>query len=244
MFIIVATNKKKRGISMSNYTYSKVTAQNGVVLHSMKGSPVDIRLHSRGKLESPKSILDSGWLYGINGGFFNVSNKQLLSISLKNGSEITAGGSSNARANRGTLIWDNKAKKFYCKQITTKTQVEALVSDKTNYWAQGGVSLALRQSDSDWKDMIAPNNEYLPGSTSNTQRAAVVYNNTNNIWLIVTDTKCTITEFRTAINENIGSGTLVDGISLDGSTCAQMYCAEKHVQHPRSVVSVIGFKRP
>lgn len=224
------------------YTYSKVTASNGVVLHTMKGSPVDLKLHSKAKLLQIKDILDDGWLYGINGGFFDKPSETIVSISLKDGKSIAANGHANAKYARGTLIWDNKAKKFYCKQLQTQAQVEALVSDKANYWAQGGISLALGKSESDWLKMIGPNGETIPGYGS-AERAGLVYNNTNNVWLIITDKACTIEAFRRAIIEKVGSGTLVDGISLDGSTCAQMICKEATVTHGRQVMSVLGFKR-
>lgn len=222
------------------YTYSKVIASNGVVLHTMKGSPVDLKLHTTGKTVPIKEILDAGWLYGINGGFF--SSGTILSISIKDGKSIGPDGQQNAKYSRGTVIWDNAAKKFHCAQLQTKAQVENLITTKTNYWAQGGISLALGKSEADWKKMIGVNGESIPGNTS-AERAALVYNNTNNLWLIVSEKACTIEAFRTAIKEKVGSSTLVDGISLDGSTCAQMYCSEGSVIHPRSVLSVLGFKR-
>lgn len=224
------------------YTYSKVTASNGVVLHTMKGSPADLKLHSKGQLLQINEILDSGWLYGINGGFFDQASQTLVSLSIKDGAAIATGGSANAKYARGTVIWDNASKKFYCKQLQTKAEVESIISTKTNYWAQGGISLALGKSESEWLKMIGPNGESIPGYSS-AERAGLVYNNTNNLWLVVTEKACTIEAFRKAIKEKVGSGTLVDGISLDGSTCAQMICSEGGVTHGRKVMSVLGFKR-
>ncbi|WP_278738691.1 phosphodiester glycosidase family protein [Paenibacillus macerans] len=71
--------------------------------------------------------------------------------------------------------------------------------------------------------------ENMQNRTGNAFRTGLVYNNTNNIWLIVTDVKCTAAEFRTAIKEKVGSGTLVNGIFLDGSGSSQMKCKEKKV---------------
>lgn len=228
-----------------SYTYSKLTASNGVILHTMKGSPNDIKLHSKSQLMSLKGLLDSGWLYGINGGFFD-SPSSILSISIKDGKPLGTNngynGSSNAAYARGTIIWDASAKKFYCKQISTKSEIDKIVKDTTKYWAQGGISLALGKTESAWKTMIGSNGERIPGATK-TYRAGMVYNKYNNIGLIVTDNECTIEQFRTAIKEKVGSGTLVDGISLDGSTCAQMYCAEATITRQRSIMTVIGFKR-
>ena len=226
------------------YTYSKVTGTNGVGLHTMKGSPVDLKVHSQGTLTSISSLLETGWLYGINGGFFDVSSKTLLSVAIKDGTAVASGGSANAVYDRGTIIWDNAAKKFHCKVLKTKDQIESYITTKTNYWAQGGISLALGKTTSAWKTMIGANGENIPGGlTTSTYRAGLVYNSSNNVWLIVSDGMCTIEAFRDAIIEKVGSGTLVDGISLDGSTCAQMVCAEKSVLRDRAIMSVLGFKK-
>jgi hypothetical protein len=57
-------------------------------------------------------------------------------------------------------------------------------------------------------------------------RTAIVYNNGLNVWFIVTPTPSTAAEFRSAILEKVGSGTLVDGIFLDGDGSSQMQCTE------------------
>ncbi|MEJ8306580.1 hypothetical protein [Saccharibacillus sacchari] len=71
-----------------------------------------------------------------------------------------------------------------------------------------------------WKQRAQ--NENMQGIDSDTQRSGVVYNNTNNIWLIMTPTQCTAEQFRTAILGSIGFGTLVNGIFLDSGGSSQM----------------------
>lgn len=180
------------------------------------------------------------WLKNDNSQYtFLMINGNIIS-----GTASASGGSANAVYTRGTLIWDNAAKKFHCKVLQTKAQIENYITTKTNYWAQGGVSLALGKTTSAWKTMIVANGENIPGGlTGSTYRAGLVYNSSNNIWLVVSDGMCTIEAFRAAIIEKVGSGTLVDGISLDGSTCTQMVCSEKSVLGDRPIMSVLGFKR-
>ncbi|MGI6120569.1 MAG: hypothetical protein ACOYIB_08420 [Desulfosporosinus sp.] len=43
---------------------------------------------------------------------------------------------------------------------------------------------------------IAVNDEHLPDPDRKTERAALAYNSYNNIYLIVTDSKCTAAKFR------------------------------------------------
>ncbi|WP_163858126.1 hypothetical protein [Paenibacillus elgii] len=203
----------------ANYTYSKVTASNGVVLHAMKASPNDI------KLKAISSNLKNQSSYGINGGFFG-SGGTLLSIAVNN--HVPAGGGSigelykgavNVGYARGTLVWDAKASKYSVQVV--KWASELNVSNTSNYWAQGGISMRL-SSDSTWKSQATAEN--IPGGVNGTAsgRSALVYNSGGNIWLVVTNTTCTPEQFRTAIKEKIGSGTLVDGIFLDGSGSSQM----------------------
>lgn len=225
-------------------TYAKSTASNGVVLHSLKGSPNDIKLYTNGSSKAATTLLKEAGLHGINGGFFDGGDKTILSIAIQDGKAIGSNsgynGTSNAGKTRGTLIWDASEKKFICKALSDKTAVEKLVSSTTNYWAQGGISMSLASTESAWKTTAS--NESMPNRDGSTYRAGIVYNSSNNIWLVISSNSCSAAAFRAAIKEKIGSNTLVDGIFLDGSTCAQMYSPDYELNHGRSVMAVIGYK--
>ncbi|MGO4272319.1 hypothetical protein AB4Z22_21175, partial [Paenibacillus sp. TAF58] len=55
-------------------------------------------------------------------------------------------------------------------------------------------------------------------------RSAVVYDNQENIYMIVTPSYCTIGEFRAAILDSFSDRKLVDGIYLDGDGSSQLKC--------------------
>jgi exopolysaccharide biosynthesis protein len=80
------------------------------------------------------------------------------------------------------------------------------------------------QNESGWYDQASA--EGMPNIDGKTTRTALVYNSGLNIWLVVTETLCTAEAFRHAIKDQIGSGTIVDGIFLDGGGSSQMRCAE------------------
>ncbi|NHW36351.1 phosphodiester glycosidase family protein [Paenibacillus aceris] len=81
----------------------------------------------------------------------------------------------------------------------------------------------MRLNDSfGWEnDMIL---EEMPAYNESRMRTAIVYDNLENMYMIVTPTYCTIAEFRTAILETLGNRRLVDGIYLDGDGSSQMLC--------------------
>lgn len=70
-------------------------------------------------------------------------------------------------------------------------------------------------------DMIV---EEMPAYDESRMRTAIVYDNQENLYMIVTPTNCTIAEFRAAILEQFGDRKLVDGIYLDGDGSSQMQC--------------------
>lgn len=221
----------------TTYTYGKVTASNGVVLHYMKGSPNDITLRKI------SSNLKSQSYYGINGGFYNFSDGSLLSIAVNNDVPVGGGtmyelykGAHNTNYDRGTLVWDKSAGQYSVQVVRWAYNLK--VSSRSNYWAQGGISMSLND-DQNWKTNAA--NEDIPGGIngSSSGRAGLVYNSGANIWLVVTNTTCTPEQFRTAIKEKIGSGTLVNGIFLDGSGSSQM----RALDSTGTLVNVTGDSR-
>ncbi|KJB87263.1 hypothetical protein AZ66_14000 [Paenibacillus sp. E194] len=202
---------------MSKATYSKCTASNGVVLHALKCSPNDVRLRSC------RTNLCNQQMTAVNGGFFDFASGALLSIAVQNNQPVKGSrggygsGWHNAKYARGTLVWDSAARR-YSVQIV-KSADELQVSDRSRYWSQGGISMSL-QDDGGWQQRARQQN--MPNMAGKTYRTALVYGSSLNLWMVVTNTPCTASEFRTAIKQKIGSGTLVDGVFLDGSGSSQM----------------------
>lgn len=203
---------------MSKATYSKCTASNGVVLHSLKCSPNDI------KLQTCRTSVCSQPLTAINGGFFDFASGALLSVSVQDDKPLKgsrgdySSGWHNAKYARGTLVWDAATRKYSVQVV--KSADELNVSDRSRYWAQGGISMCLHD-DSGWERIAREQN--MPNMAGKAFRTAMVYGTGLNLWLIVTNTACTAAEFRSALKQKIGSGTLVDGIFLDGSGSSQMH---------------------
>lgn len=202
---------------MSNYSYIR---DNGVVLTVIKASPNNITLKA---IDSNVTTSSS---FGINGGFFYGTD--LLSIAVNNDVPVkgVAGGYGsgwfNEKYSRGTLVWDRDVSRYSIQKVSSASDLE--VSNRSSYWAQGGISMNLK-SDSNWKYLASE--EGMPNIDGNTTRTALVYSSGLNIWLVVTDTACTAEAFRSAIQGQIGSGTIVDGIFLDGGGSSQLKCAEK-----------------
>lgn len=202
------------------YTYSKTTASNGVVLQSIKTSPNEVYM----KGLPGGSTIPGQSSNGINGSFFDFSTGNLLTIAVNNDDPVGPGskndygsGYQNAGYARGTLVWDSQKAKFSVQIVSSAASIK--VESRNHFWAQGGISMTLG-NDSTWASVADQQN--MPNRTGNTMRAGLVYNSANNIWLVVTNTLCTASQFRSAIKEKIGSGTLVNGIFLDGSGSAQL----------------------
>lgn len=216
--LFLKTNNK--GAIIMAYTFSTVTASNGVKLYAIKTSPKEVYI----KWIGPSSVPAQS-TYGVNGGFFEGS--RLLQIAVNNGNTVAptgqgTGGSENVSHARGTLVWDAKYEELSVQVV--KTTSELALGNRNSYWAQGGISLKLSSSESVWRTQA--NKENIQNPDGGACRTAAVYNNTKNLWLVVTDTKTTAAKFRAAILEKIGSGTLVDGIMLDGSGSSQYKVAE------------------
>jgi hypothetical protein len=209
---------------ISPYSYGKVNTSTGIILHYIKTSPNYITLSRN----DAGTVAQSGY-YGINGGYFDW-NGDILSIAVVNNIPIKKKvgdyGSGwynvwSTSPKRGTLVWDPIASSYSIQVINSAGNIN--VTNKSNYWAQGGISMGLRNSN--WYYQ-AVNVEGMSNPDGKAYRTGIVYNNMKNIWLIVTNTSCTASDFRQGIWNNIGSGSLVDGIFLDGSGSSQMNCAE------------------
>lgn len=222
------------------YTYSQVTASNGVVLQSIKTSPNSVYMKNlEGGSTIPGQSSD-----GINGSFFDFKTGDLVTIAVNNDIPVAGNkndygtGYANVGYDRGTLVWDSREQQFSVQIV--RSAAEILVINRSQYWAQGGVSMTLG-NDATWESVAIAQN--LPSRTGYSERAGLVYNNTNNIWLIVTNTPCTAAQFRSAIKEKIGSGTLVNGIFLDGSGSAQLKAGTNYAYGDRrKVFSMVALR--
>ncbi|MGP0587725.1 hypothetical protein [Paenibacillus timonensis] len=202
-----------------NYEYHELIAVNGVKLHALVVDPERIELRAA---DQP---LGRYRVYGINGGFFY--NDAVLSIAVNNDQPIqgTAGaygsGWYNAKYARGTLVWDGAADGFSV-QVASAAD-ELAFTDRSRYFAQGGVSMKL-QDDAGWRAAVEA--EHLPNPDENRLRSGLAYDADGQLWLIVTPTRCTAEAFRSAVKASLAGGQLVDGIFLDGDGSAQLNAAE------------------
>ncbi|WP_231586764.1 hypothetical protein [Paenibacillus sp. E194] len=142
----------------------------------------------------------------------------------------------NAKYARGTLVWDAAARRYSTQVVRSADELK--VSDHSRYWAQSGISISLRDV-ANWQKIARQQN--MPNISGKVFRTALVYGSSLNLWMIVTNTACTVSDFRAAIKQKIGSGTFVDGIFLDGSGSSQMiYGAVKLRGDGRTVYSVVS----
>lgn len=200
------------------YEYFEKTSPGQVKLHMMAIAPEDVSLRAAGL---PLRQIAA---YGINGGFFY--GKDLLSVAIVN--DVPVGGARggygsgwfNAKYARGTLVWDGVTGKLSVQTVSSGEELS--VSDRSQYWAQGGISMNLQQ-EALWT--AAAGNEHLPYADEQRLRSGMVYDNTGKLWLIVTPTLCTGEEFRTAVLQTVpGEGK--EGIFLDGDGSSQMNAEE------------------
>ena len=221
---------------MSKAAYSKCTAPNGVVLHALKASPNDVQLRSC------RTNLCNQQTTAINGGFFDFASGALLSIAVQNDVPVKGSrggygsGWFNAKYARGTLVWDAAVRKYSVQVVRSADELQ--VSDRSRYWAQGGISMSL-WDDAHWQQIARTQN--MPNMSGKVYRTGLVYGSGLSLWMVVTNTPCTAEQFRSAIKQKIGSGTLVDGIFLDGSGSSQLRSGDVRLRGDgRTVYSIIS----
>ncbi|WP_454191224.1 phosphodiester glycosidase family protein [Paenibacillus sp. Marseille-Q7038] len=214
--------------------YVQTTADNGVVLHVLQTEPSHISLKAIND-----NVVRSG-SYGINGGYF--WEDRLLSIAVMDG-EPTNGraneygsGWFNVKYDRGTMVYDRITKKVNVQQVSSADELR--ITDETKYWAQGGVSMNITNDDK-WVD-VAINGEGLPFPDDKRLRSAMAYDSAGDIYLIVSSSKCTAEQFRSAIKSNVGVGKLQEGIFLDGDGSSQLLAGNVKLKgDSRTVVQMI-----
>jgi hypothetical protein len=198
--------------------YSIKQGSNGVVLHTIR-TPAD-NIGLKAIASNVTELQDNG----INGGFFWQG--YLLSIAVINDLPVKGkpgdygSGWFNIDRKRGTLVWDEKAKTFTIQVVESAEELK--VTDRTHYWAQGGVSMGLRNPDG-WTNQAI--SEEMPVINERRMRSGIVYDKSNNVYLVVAPTPCTGEQFRTAVIEQVGGGELVDGLFLDGDGSSQLKAA-------------------
>jgi hypothetical protein len=94
------------------------------------------------------------------------------------------------------------------------------VSNKLDYWAQGGVSMSLRQ-EAGWGAQAL--SERMPFFEDKRLRSAVVYDTKGMLYLIVSTSKAAVPEFRQAILESVGGGRLVAAFFWTGTARRSCY---------------------
>jgi hypothetical protein len=219
------------------YSYHETKASNGVRLYSISTLPQNIALKH---ITSNVTRTDE---FGINGGFFWEG--YLLSIAvvddlpLKGQQEDYGSGWYNIDVPKGTLVWDEITRRFTVQVVQDAHELQ--VTDKRHYWAQGGVSMSL-QNEPMWAAQAL--NEDMPAFDEQRLRSGAVYDNEQKVWLLVTDTPCTVEQFRIAVVEMIGRGRAVDGIFLDGDGSSQMRIPQKQIKgDSREVYQMLALKK-
>ncbi|SDC53021.1 Predicted protein [Paenibacillus sp. UNCCL117] len=221
-----------------SYRYETYRASDGTLLHTMRTSPDRIHL-----LPIATNVTETKE-YGINGGFF--WNGDLLSIAvaddrpLKGEPHDYGSGWSNIDMPKGTLVWDKLAGRFSVQIVEAANQLR--VSDRKQYWAQGGVSMSLPLGDQ-WRKQASA--EDMPLMDERRRRSGAVYDKEGVVWLVVSDKAVTAAQFRQAILETVNPGKLEDGIFLDGDGSSQMRTEEVRLQGDRrAVYQMIAVIRP
>jgi len=200
------------------YTYAEAETDGLPKLHMIAVAPENI------ELRADKLPLRQIPAYGINGGFFYED--ALLSIAVMDDKPVNGkrgdygSGWFNAKYARGTLVWDGAAKKFSVQVLSSADELR--VSDRGNYFAQGGVSLNLAD-DAGWEKQSE--REHLPFAEDRRMRSGLVYNDAGQLWLIVAPEPSTAAAFRSALLAGVpGEGR--EGIFLDGDGSSQMNADE------------------
>lgn len=202
-----------------HYTYFSETSANGMELHVLKTKAAYVTLET---INNNVTLTNK---VGINGGFFY--GNQLLSIGVVNSLPVNkeigsyGTGAENVKYARGTLVWDGASDSLSV-QVASKAS-ELKVKDHTRFWAQGGISMSLG-NDTEWIQQAAA--EHAPFPDDDRLRSAAAYDQSGQLYLIVSKTKGSLSVFREAIVDSIGDGKLVDGIFLDGDGSSQLLSSE------------------
>lgn len=225
-------------------------------------------------LKSNNTTVPGSGSFGINGGFFVGGTRNIVSIAVNNDRPVNNDmhndpqplppenrlGLNNDVTARGTLYWDGQTNTVGVAAIRNVSELKTLrlINDPNNYWAQGGISMALNSPVVNNGLPQQTINEQLGnitgGATGFTQRSALVYDNLFNngigdpsvdglvnVYMIITRNAVTLGEFREAIKQALPNAE--DGIFLDGGGSTQLNSAE--AQFPgdgRIIPQIIALK--
>lgn len=217
------------------YDYMKhADSVNGVTMHLIRVQPEALDF-----VANRSNVIHAGRV-GINGGFFY--QQDLLSIAVEDDRPAAGergdygSGWFNARYPRGTLVYDKIERAFSVQVVSGADEIS--VSDRSRYWAQGGISMGLTAGP-EWRAQAE--SEAAPFPDGKHLRSAMVYNEAGNVLLVVTSTTCTLEELRDAIVRLAAAEKLVDGIFLDGDGSSQLLAAEEALPGDgRPVVQMIA----
>lgn len=227
-------NKDKEG-TPEEVNYYQISADNGIQLHVLQTDP------SRISLSSINDNVVRAGISGINGGFF--WENQLLSIAVMDGKPVNGSpkeygsGWFNIKYTRGTIVYDRVTGMMNVQRAASVDDLD--MTDATKFWAQGGVSMNIKD-DNNWY-ALAVKEEGLPFPDDERFRSGMAYDKSGEVYLIVTSTKCTAENFRTAVKRNIAVGNLSEAIFLDGDGSSQLLAGDVKLKgHNRTVLQMIG----
>lgn len=202
------------------YTY-KTGTYNNLELHTIKADARNIKLI----LQSPVKSMKNSGREGCNGGFFGLQTGIPSTIAVSDGTALCGTNSDNGR---GCICWNGF-------NLTMETGI-ATVNDLSAYlgdfgsWGQGGFNLRLGSSS--WREDLQADewltDKFLDNSGCAGRTAMVANVRTNEVHLIVTNSKATVPAFRTAvmklfsISDSATENSTYKGILLDGSGSSQM----------------------
>ena len=232
-----------------NYTYATGT-YNGCDLHIIRTEAWNIVM---GGLRQEKTLA-SGYFYGINGGFFDAGTSKAgntKEIALNNNTPIyyktqngkDTGGWHN-KMGHACLCYDNANKKLVFrskaapsssglnKDMSSGDSLDNVVAASARYWAQGGPDFRLGMPDGSWEEDLSSEIEYMNVNAISNVRTCICANlSANMVYLIISTSKATISEFRKAVHSYLyvptsGYHTNVVGIFLDGGSSTSMRCKD------------------
>lgn len=231
-----------------NYTYVTGT-YNGCDLHIIRTEAWNIVM---GGLRQEKTLA-SGYFYGINGAFFDPHGPDgnTKSIALNNNTPIyyktqngkDTGGWHN-KMGHACLCYDNANKKLVFrskaapsssglnKDMSSGDSLDNVVAASARYWAQGGPDFRLGMPDGSWEKGLSLEIDNMNVNVGSRERTCICANlSANMVYLIISTSKATISEFRKAVHSYLyvptsGYHTNVVGIFLDGGSSTSMRCKD------------------
>ena len=251
-FVGAATPEPLYGFSSTDVTVDSLSGET-ITLDAIETTAGNIELQA-----NDGTVPSSDAPAAVNGGFFDGSNLNLLNIAVNNDVPVAGqpGGTGVGWANsetprgiteRGTLYWDGDTNTAGIEVVSDVPELKAtgVISNPDNYWAQGGISMAL--NDPTITSPITGANEGLPQrtydddilgigeDTGESERTALIYDDLSNndtnqadgtsetgtdVYLVTTQQEVTLGEFRSAIQQTYT--TAEDGIFLDGGGSTQI----------------------